>query len=124
MKKERGRSGKSWLLALGAVALAAAGGCGVPLALRNFEDAKRLSQVTAEAAAEVRITPQTELGIAEKAELFRSGEPTGAQYLRISALIRLYRAAYAVVYELRLRAEHNVVWSYVPVDYACTVQSR
>ena len=74
MKKERGRSGKSWLLALGAVALAAAVGFGVPLALRNFEDAKRLSQVTAEAAAEVRITPQTELGIAEKAELFRSAD--------------------------------------------------
>lgn len=74
MKKERGKRRKSWLLALGAVALAAAVGFGVPYFLRNFEDAKRLSEVTTEEAAEVRITPQTELGIAEKAELFKSAD--------------------------------------------------
>ncbi len=74
MKKERGKRRKSWLLALGAVALVAAVGFGVPYTLRNLEDVKRLSEVTTEEAAEVRITPQTELGIAEKAELFQSAD--------------------------------------------------
>ena len=74
MKKDRGKRRKSWLLALGALALAAAVGFGVPFFLRNYEDAKRLSEVTTEEAAEVRITPQTELGIAEKAELFQSAD--------------------------------------------------
>ena len=74
MKKERIKRENSWLAALGVVALAAVVGFGVPFALRNYEDAKRLSEVTTEEAAEVRITPQTELGISEKAELFQSAD--------------------------------------------------
>lgn len=74
MKKSKSGKLKNRLLAAGAVVLAAAVGFGMPVLLRDIQDAKRLSTVTTEEASEVRVTPQTKLGIAEKAELFQSAD--------------------------------------------------
>lgn len=72
MRRRNCRTCKSWLLTVGALLLAASVGFGVPLALRKWQDDRRLSAVETEEAPEVRITSQTELSMVEKAELFLS----------------------------------------------------
>ena len=74
MRRKNCRSRKSWLLAVGALLLAASVGFGVPLLLRKWQDDRRLSVVETEEASEVRITSQTELSMVEKAELFLSAD--------------------------------------------------
>ncbi len=74
MKRQGYRDGKSWFLASAAVVLAAAVGFGVPFLLRSWQDEKRMTEVTTESAAPVRIISQTELGISEKAKLMMSAE--------------------------------------------------
>lgn len=74
MRRKNCRSRKSWLLAVGALLLAASVGFGVPLAFRKWQDDRRRSVVETEEASEVRITSQTELSMVEKAELFLSAD--------------------------------------------------
>lgn len=63
-----------WLLAAGAVFVAAGIGFAVPRVLQQGEDTKRLTQVAVEETEPVRVTPQTELSIREKTELFQSAD--------------------------------------------------
>ena len=74
MRRRNCRTCKSWLLTVGALLLAASVGFGVPLALRKWQDDRRLSVVETEEAPEVRITSQTELSMVEKTELFLSAD--------------------------------------------------
>ena len=74
MRRKTCKTRKSWLLAVGALLLAASVGFGVPLAFRKWQDDRRLSVVETEEASEVRITSQTELSMVEKAELFLSAD--------------------------------------------------
>ena len=75
MRKRTCKSRKSWLLAVGALLLAASVGFGVPLLLRKWQDDRRLSVVETEEASEVRITSQTELSIGKREKLRRGRKP-------------------------------------------------
>lgn len=68
-RKKTASGAKSRRLAGGALFLAAAVGLGVPRILEWWQDEKRTSEVVSEEAEEIRIIPQQELGIADKAEL-------------------------------------------------------